>query len=408
MTTHIKFHNEFIEPPEESYNIISCAVFRLRNNYKTEKIYSDGLNRLFIYFQKHYPDYYLRVYYDSSVLDYTSVNKLENTKLLWEPLFNLMRKSKKVQFVRYEMDKFRKDNVYHKGLIGTLVRLYPLFDTEDTKKIKTVNVMDIDFKYNELNRSLYNYKQFEKSQLDFFYRTRNCYELQDRFRILGKYFNLIFPIMAGTIISRLKIPIDIFNEFFLCLLDKNRKGAEYYKEFESFSYDKFHLNHDSEENEFKYGIDEVFTLILKDYLHQQKIKHLLLVDTDIAKPYYSMYTDYQKKKITKLQFENTVRFLLGSDFDIRNTPNDNYSKIDNVVYYGGETETLSKNIIFSRTMDLIKKIESGKLFMHDYGFSEDSIIHLKNTNVADTYHTIDYKNSMSEEVLSSENLLIEN
>lgn len=55
-----------------------------------------------------------------------------------------------------------------------------------------------------------------------------------RFKILGKYmdknvkYNLI---MAGAVITSIKVPENIFVKFFTCLLNENLENCEMYKDF---------------------------------------------------------------------------------------------------------------------------------------------------------------------------------
>ncbi len=396
---YIKYYKEFIEP-NDKYNIISCSVFRLIDNYKNEYMYTTGLNRLLNQFELKFPNYYLRIYYDNSVLDYHTQNKKKNTYKIWQPLFDNLRKNPKVQMVRYEMQQFKLDKIHHKGLIGTIIRLHPLFDTEENKNIKNIMVFDIDIEQYEIEDNVTNYNKMLKANVDFFYRTRNCYDLQDRFQILTKYFNIKFPIMAGTIMSKIKFPIKIFDNFFECLLNKNDKDCEYYKAFDDFSYGKHHSQF-SKKNEFKYGVDETLTMLIKEYLYKNKIKHLIYVTTDLSKPFYNIYIAYDTKIISEIQFKNILKFILSDNFDDKLSVKENYTKIDNVVFFKKENNKLSFNIILDRAKELINNIENNKLNKNDYGFDNPSINAsidcLKNSEYKKKYYIIDYINQFTKD-----------
>jgi hypothetical protein len=396
---YIKFNKEFIEP-DDKYNIISCSVFRLIDNYKNENIYTYGLYKLLNNFEKYYQNFYLRVYYDNSVLDYNTQTqtqtKIQNTKKLWQPLFNKLRLNPKVQLVKYEIEQFKFDEIHHKGLIGTLSRLYPLFDTEDNKNINIIMILDIDINDYEIELTNKNLYKFNKSGLNFFYRTGNCYDLQDRFQILTKYFNIKFSIMAGTIISKIKFPIEIFNDFFKCLLDKNNVDCKYYKTFDEFSYSQYHSTSNIKV-EFKYGIDEILTLLIKEYLYKNKIKHLIYINTDIAKPFYNMYIAYNKKNISETQFNNTLKYILDDSFDDKISLKDNYKIIDTVIYYQKEYNKLTEKIILDRAKNLINNIKNNKLNKNDFGFDDTSIDCLENSEYDDKYYIIDYIDKFSKD-----------
>lgn len=395
---YITFQYEFVEP-KEKYNIISCSIFRMIDNYKNEYAYINGMHRLLNQFETKFPDYYLRIYYDNSVLDYKTPKKIENTKKLYQPLFNKIKKYSKVQMVKYEMDKFKADEIHHKGVLGTLIRLYPLFDTEYNKNIENIMVVDIDMQQYEIDNLLKDNNKWLKSGVDFYYRTRNCYDLQDRFQILTKYFNIKFPIMAGTIMSKIKFPIDILDNFFECLLDKNKSECEYYKTFDEFSYSKYHAKYGIN-NEFKYGTDETLTMLIKEYLYKNKIKHMITIDWDISKPFYNMYSDYDSKKISEEQFANTLKYILGDVYNNKISLTENYNMIDNIIYSKKGSNKLTEKYILDKAKQLINDIKNNKLNKNDYGFSDDVIDCIENTEYiehARKYYIINYINKFTKD-----------
>jgi len=387
---YIKFYKEFKEPIE-NYNIISCSIFRLIDNYKNENMYTNGLNLLINKFQTLFPNFYLRIYYDKSVLDYTTQNKIKNTKELYQPLFDKLRRNPKVQMIKYEMPQFIFDEYHHKGLVGTITRLYPLFNTEYNKNINTILIADVDMYQFELDNYLINYNKWIKSGVDFCYRTRNCYDLQDRFQILTKYFNIKFPIMAGTILSKMKFPIEIFDNFFECLLNNNKEGCEYYKTFNEFSYTIYHRKFGMK-IEYKYGVDETLTMILKEYLYKNKIRHLISIDTDIAKPFYNMYIAYNRKLISPIQFKNTLQYILRDIFNDKLSLKDNYKIIDDTVFYQKNNKNITQQNILDRSKELINNLKNNKLKKDDYAFDDSMIDCLYNSFLERKYYIINYIN----------------
>ena len=100
----------------------------------------------------------------------------------------------------------------------------------DTRGVgKMYYVYDIDINMYGLKMLKLNLDKMYKGKVDFFYLTRNCYELQDRFQILTKQFNIKFPILSGTIISKIKFPLIMLDKFFHCILNIEDKDCEYYK-----------------------------------------------------------------------------------------------------------------------------------------------------------------------------------
>ena len=76
MDKFIKVKKNYNEPINK-YNVISCVIFRMPNGYKNEMKYFDGLDLLTKIFEKLYPGFYLRIYYDQSVLNNKTVTKYQ-------------------------------------------------------------------------------------------------------------------------------------------------------------------------------------------------------------------------------------------------------------------------------------------------------------------------------------------
>jgi hypothetical protein len=389
---YINFYAEFDEP-KDNYDIISCSIFRIINNYKNEHIYVDGLKLLLEKYEKSFPGFYLRVYYDNSVLDYETSNKIENTKKLYQPLFDELKQHPKVQLIRYEMPLFQLDKIHHKGLIGTIPRLYPLFDTVYNKNINTTIILDIDIKNYELDTTIQNYDKLQKAKLNFFYRTRFDYDLQPRFQVLSKYFNIKFPILAGTTISKIKFPLDILDNFFKCILDKNQLNCEYYKDFDKLT----NLKYSSKINDYKYGIDEILTILIKEYLYKNKIKHLILFHNSITDILYDVFIKYKNKTIQPEMFKNTLQFLLRDEYNKNKSIDENYNIIDHIIYLPIQniSTNITKNILVNRILELIKKINNKEVNKNDFAFSKNDIIFLQKKEYM--YYIIDYTNKFSKD-----------
>jgi hypothetical protein len=389
---YINFYKEFIEP-DKKYNIISCSVFRLINNYKNENMYTEGLHILLDNIENMFPDFYLRIYYDNSVIDYKTPNKIKNTKNLFQPLFDKLRLHPKVQMMRYEMNEFKYDDIHHKGLVGTIPRLYPLFNTEYNKNINLVIVLDIDLKNYELEATKKNLYNFKKSQVEFFYRTRLEYDLQPRFQILTKYFNIKFPIMAGTIINKLKFPLIILDDFFKCILNKNLSECEYYKKFDNL----LNVKYSSKFNEYKYGIDEILTMIMKEYLYKNKIKHLILIHNNKTDIFYDILVKYKEKKISENIFRNTLKYLLKDEFNNSKSLEENYKIIDHIIYIPIKdiNTKITKDELINRTTQLIYQFDKNELNKNDYAFTNNEIKYLRQKEYK--YYIIDYINQFTKD-----------
>ena len=390
------FYKEFDEPSHD-YNIISCTLFRMKEGYKNELKYYDGLKLFIENYQNFLPDFYFRLYYDDSVLDYETSTKIENTKKYWQPLFDKMKLNKKIQLIKYEMKDFKIDKLHHNGVIGTMTRFFPLLDDKNNDKIKCVSITDIDINMYILKMVKLNLDKMNKGKVDFFYLTRNCYELQERFQILTKYFNINFAILAGTIISKLKFPLIMLDKFFHCILNIEDADCEYYKTFHNRQIPSWYNKTDNI-LEIRYGIDETFTLLLKKYLYKNRIKHMISFDSDVAKTFFIMLTNYQEKKISEIQFKNSMIPILLDMYDNNKTLEENYKKIDDIVFFKKKINNVNKIVLFERLLHLVNKIKNNEIDNNDYGFTEDQKYCILNTVLEKKFFIIEYVNDFDDNI----------
>ena len=65
--------NEFVlnknyNEPKEKYNLVSIVIFKPKTTYKRFMFYVNGINYLINNLHQYLPSFYLRLYYDESVL----------------------------------------------------------------------------------------------------------------------------------------------------------------------------------------------------------------------------------------------------------------------------------------------------------------------------------------------------
>jgi hypothetical protein len=386
---YIKLYPEF-EEPLTSYNLISCTVFRMITSYKEEFKYSDGLRILFENFKSYFPTFYLRIYYDNSVLS----NKNSNSTITesYNKLFAELRLNKYVQLIRYEIDSFKIDETYHMGVIGTFARFIPFFDLKENKNINTVIVAEIDVQVNVLRMMQKNFQKMLDAKCDVFYATRNCYDLHERFIIVKDEFDTKFPILAGTIITKLKFPILILDDFLYCSLNQNTISCNYMLKFSKRigeyiqkTSSKTNINF----NTVPYGFDELFTLLLKKYLRDNKINHLIRIDNNVAQPYYNLLLNYKDNLITEEQFKFTLQFILNTLYDESKSLIENYNVLDNITYKYKKYGKIDIKYIIERTQLLLSKEEN----LSKIGFFKNDIECINTTIIQPAgykYFTIQY------------------
>jgi hypothetical protein len=141
-----------------------------------------------------------------------------------------------------------------------MIRFLPLFE----KKLKIVWISDIDIPKNYLDPLIVS--NAEKSNVDFCYRTYVCYE--------RKLYGRIYSILAGTMVSFIRFPIKIFNNFLNDLLLPSNELSLYLDQL-----NKGNQLKGKPYSKIPYGFDEIFTnQIIYNYLIKKSLKCYILKD----------------------------------------------------------------------------------------------------------------------------------
>jgi len=400
---YIKLIPEYNEPAFK-YNIISGVLFRMPIGYKNELKYYGGLQLLVKIFRKLFPNFYLRLYYDDSVLNnktVTDVTFIQNTEKYWQPLFDNMKNNKYIQLCKYEMKDFKIDKYNHNGVIGTVIRFCPFLDLKENKNINTVICTDIDMSYNGFITLKNYYNEFIKSNKEFFYRTKYCYYIQDRFNLIYKYYDnnvLKYPIMAGCIITKVKIPEIILNTFFKCVSNNSAENCNRYKDFSEFKYDALTKNltknltkqekQGDSKNLIQYGIDELCTLDILKYLIDKNVKLLIYREKDINKFIFKFYNDFDKNKLSENRFNKLLKFIMGLYYKKDLKVRENFDIIDNILYKNkfnnSEQEKYAYILLRIKKLFniLIERNQTEK-----YNINDKDIMCVTNHELTDTYYS---------------------
>ncbi len=349
------------------------VIFRLEISYKNTKKYYDGMKILINEYQKYFPNFYLRIYYDSSVTDNYEEKHKNYTLQLWQPLFREMKKNKYIQLVKYDIPKWRKNKTYHEGLIGTMVRFFPLFDIPENKNIQDVLIFDIDINIMELEFNKKYYDILNKNaNIQVLYRIYGCYYIGYRFNSMKEYFDTQYAIIADAFFSKIKFPVSLFNDFIKCV-DNNcsyfLNFINYFKKYPSRNIPKTNTLGNTK---FIYGIDELFLLSIKKYIQDNNIPHIIIILREIINLIRLLKTNYEDKIIDKEIFEKQVKFLLGNKYDNNKNIMANYDKLYDMSYtrFGEINEDnmfIIKNI--ERMFKKLKKVNKEK----KYGYPKEAI-----------------------------------
>lgn len=358
-------YEEGHEPLNEDTHIFSASLFKLNDMYRDIKVYIDGLQFLINYLDelitKHNQNIHFFLYYDNSI---------ETDKKFIEIKSYLLNKSF-IKLIKYNCPKFMLGDM-HKGLFGTLVRMFPLFDIKYEKNIKSV--IDIDVDNENINSILFRHKQILTNKNDIIISVSIGYEWAYKNFIKPKYFdgcvvanitfnkisldsNLLKDILNKINKGDNKI-LDIFTKIIKLRLAENKK-------WRGFN-DASKIN---AKNLFIYGIDEYFiNLILFDYLieHNKKIGIIYRPDFGIYK-YISFITkwDNYDANIIKQFFKEFLKHKYNYKDSIKQCINKgrNLIVINNVK---NKTEYDIQMNNLERFYNLIQKYSNKIKFDNDY------------------------------------------
>lgn len=262
-------------------NIISSCFFKMKNGYKNFSEYVKGITILNDIITKKLKEFTLRLFIDMSIY---------NDK----KIMNMLNKIENIELVVYCCNRFVKNDIYHLGTFGTLVRFFPLFNF-DNNDSKMVIITDIDLHIEDFHNMhmYYHYISLKKNYSDNEINKLYIYG----FGIFDNIYNnkYILPyIQAANIIGINKIPGHII-ENFLIKMDVSkityttRKISNKEKSSKCDEYICF-------------GIDEYFlNITLIDYLLKNKFSTLFLVRYNVMGPIYN-YLNYDKKYLSYIKF----------------------------------------------------------------------------------------------------------
>jgi len=316
----IKIFLEYTKRSENKKKILICSsIFKMKKSYDPSSKYTDGIYRVLKSLDKFYKklDIVYRVYYDDSI---------SHSNKKWTNVLDEIKSRDYCELVKYDCPQF-KDEKYHVGTFGTLVRFIPLFFGQ--KDWDMYICIDID---NTINK--YIVKKLQSKKISFYFKTSPCGYLIPHAKIPG--INLNFRMIASLIVSKRQFNKSLFCDF---LYDIYTKGPLYKKFIEiikktqvDYFAKKYNINA-TEKHGMVYGIDEFFlNNILLKYIIKNKIKYAYSVFyDDYVKGLYEilLYNDNFKKisKEGKIFFTSLTKKVLQKDYNDKETLYDNFKKI---------------------------------------------------------------------------------
>ena len=234
------FEDIFKSLPKKKVNVISTCIFKLDNGYKDFSRYIDGAKNIKNVANKMGMNFL--VFLDDSIYKNEEIyNKLKETTY-----------DKNTIFIKYSCPKFKRDETFHKGLFGTLIRFFPLFDFPNNP-FKKVIVADIDHKESNDNDVFYTYYVLlKKFKLDGVCRTYASLEYGDKFKSVDiSYKNSDnISLMAGSMyFGKKKFDRNFLINYLTEIMDHNSK---LYKDMRART-----MKNEIDDT-FAYGVDEYF------------------------------------------------------------------------------------------------------------------------------------------------------
>lgn len=208
-------------------NLISLVIFRMLDEYREFEKYLYHFNLLIRHLVNNTYDFDIRVYFDDSC---------------HKDIESYITEFKEIEFYKFNYPPLRLGK-HHNGTFGALVRLLPIFETED--KYDYIYVDDIDIPIEWVNWEI----------VDFIFKNNVDTYLYSLSGSNKPWSNISNTYIAYPLITRIKLPKTIFDDFISGLSgDKynkivekilNYRTTEYFYNYKvkvPYGMDKYFLN----------------------------------------------------------------------------------------------------------------------------------------------------------------------
>lgn len=214
-------------------NLISLVIFRMLDEYREFEKYLYHFNLLIKYLVNNIYNFDIRVYFDDSC---------------HKDIESYIKEFKEIEFYKFNYPPLKLGK-HHNGTFGAIVRLLPIFETEDNYEYIYVDDVDIPVEWINWEIVDFIFKNNVDTYLYSFHSNKPWANINNK-------YNVAYPL-----ITRIKLSKKIFDDF----IDKI-SGKVYEKLVERFleyrGYDYFY----NYKVKFPYGMDKYFinNLIYKD------------------------------------------------------------------------------------------------------------------------------------------------
>ena len=303
-------------------NLISCCFFKRYNlYYKDFSKYIDGLQILYNHVIKFYKDYSIRLFIDNSIYKDKNIMKI-------------LKKLNKLEMVLYDCPIFKKDDIHHIGLFGTLIRFFPMFNFPNNDA-NFVILSDID-NDNYFFQSYINLFKILDSRIDDLYLIKlskpdMMYKNKELFNQV--YKNIILDyIKPQEMVCLKQIDYNLIINF-LKSLDTSVKYSYFIND--SLIRDVNYISKYENNGHFIYGIDEYFlNNIYIKYIVGYRLPFVEILNFNIFNIYYYQINTYDEewldedRKLYELLLNKILEYL---NIKPSNNLNDNFNMILKIV-----------------------------------------------------------------------------
>lgn len=233
---------KIIETPNRRYaNTVNIVFFRAIPLTKNFKKYVDGLKNWKTLMKKYYPESQLQIFVDLSIL---------SDQELQDVLFSM-----DARIYLFECPDYLRDDGFHIGLFGTMIRFYPFFDV-NTRPMRIAHIQELEPSkdsiptFEGMNKaSLMNFKH----DVGIIYDSHNLFENAPNYKDQSKFENGIpYPWMfAGRFIAMTKIPFSLWEDF----MKDIKSGKKFYNKYMITQKNTVGIK---EHGKYSFGVDESF------------------------------------------------------------------------------------------------------------------------------------------------------
>jgi len=395
-----KFIPLFEFNPYIKKNIVSACFFKMRKGgYKNFNRYLNGIKILYDVINEILPNFSLRLFIDMSIYNDTSI-------------MNILYKLKKIEIVLFCCKLYEREDIYHLGTFGTMLRAFPLFDFPNNDANRVI-IVDIDVseykKYNTLDTYTNLIKNYTDDELDKLYifgsgKPYMVLNTNKEYIIDNKYIKPYFII--DRIIGFKKIPKKLIIDF----LYNTQKTKKIYSTYHISKNDKIKKC----DEYICFGIDEyLINEIVIPYLLKKKYSLLFLVNCNLQSTIYNFNKDLYSNLKTK--FYSYINLLIKNidkqKYNI-NTIEKSINFINNILYKNDNVISQSEitdvhKLIIKNYYDLFYIIYKNKDFSIfnkdtlDIILSKDMVGYFKKVKY------ISYNNKLKQKLLENKSIKLD-